>query len=149
MPSGNLRVGAKAPSFHYVFESGDKISLKDFLGRKVLIYFYPKDNTPGCTLQACSLRDSKEDFDKLEIDIIGISKDSEKSHRNFLSKYNLNFTLIPDSTTKIISKYGVLNERGSAKRTSFLIDEKGKIACIWNKVNTKEHAKEVLDFINS
>ena len=93
--------------------------------------------------------DSKEDFDKDEIDINGITKDSEKSDRNFLSKYNLNFTLIPDSTTKIISKYGVLNERGSAKRTSFLIDEKGKIACIWNKVNTKEHAKEVLDFINS
>ncbi len=149
MPSGNLRVGVKAPSFDYVFESGNKISLKDFLGRKVLIYFYPKDDTPGCTLQACSLRDSKEDFGKLEIDIIGISKDSEKSHRNFLSKYNLNFTLIPDPTTEIISKYGVLNERGSAKRTSFLIDEKGRIAYMWNKVNTREHAKDVLDFINS
>ena len=149
MSNGNLKIGAKAPSFNYVFESGDQISLKDFLGRKVLIYFYPKDNTPGCTLQACSLRDSKEDFDKLKIEIIGISKDSEKSHKNFFSKYNLNFTLIPDPTTEIISKYGVLNERGSAKRTSFLIDEKGRIAYIWDKVNTKEHATEVLNFINS
>ena len=149
MSENDLVIGRKSPSFDYVSQDGKKISLKDFLGQKVLLYFYPRDNTPGCTLQACSLRDSKKDFEKFKIKVIGVSKDSEKSHKNFSSKYNLNFTLIPDPETKIISKYGVINEKGSAKRVSFLIDEKGKIINIWKKVNAREHAKEVLDFIDS
>ena len=149
MSSDGLMIGKESPNFDYASQDGKRVSLKDFLGQKVLLYFYPRDNTPGCTLQACSLRDSKKDFQKLRIKVIGISKDSAESHKNFSSKYNLNFTLIPDTEKKIISKYGVINEKGSAKRISFLIDEKGKITNIWKKVNTKEHAKEVLDFINS
>ena len=149
MPNDDLMIGKKSPNFDFVFEDGKRISLKDFLGQRVLLYFYPRDNTPGCTIQACSLRDSQKDFQKLKIKVIGISKDSEKSHKNFSSKYSLNFTLIPDTEKKIISKYGVMNDKGSARRVSFLIDEKGKIINIWKKVNTKEHAKEVLDFINS
>jgi len=149
MTKKKLTVGDRAPSFSYKFEDKKVVSLKDYLGSKVLVYFYPRDNTPGCTKQACSLRDSKKDFENLGIEILGISKDSEKSHMNFESKHQLNFTLIPDTEKKIISLYGVLNDSGSAQRVSFLIDEKGKIINIWNKVDTKEHGKEILDFVNT
>jgi len=148
MAKKKLAIGDIAPDFNYKFENNEEISLKNFIGKKVLIYFYPKDNTPGCTKQACSLRDSKKDFENLGIEIIGISKDSEKSHKNFESKYGLNFILVPDPNKKIIQLYGVLNDTGSAQRVSFLIDEYGKILNIWTKVNTKEHGKEILDFLN-
>ena len=144
-----LLEGKKAPSFEYTNPKGKKISLNDFLGSKVLIYFYPRDNTPGCTKQACSLRDSMNLLKKMNIKIIGVSKDSEKSHNNFTSKYNLNFDLVSDESKKIIKLYGVLNEKGSASRKSFLLDEKHTILKIWDKVKTAEHAEEVLEFLNS
>ena len=144
-----LLEGNKAPSFEYTNPKGKKISLNDFLGSKVLIYFYPRDNTPGCTKQACSLRDSMNLLKKMNIKIIGVSKDSEKSHNNFTSKYNLNFDLVSDESKKIIKLYGVLNEKGSASRKSFLLDEKHTILKIWDKVKTAEHAEEVLEFLNS
>ena len=144
-----LLEGKKAPSFEYTNLKGKKISLDDFLGFKVLIYFYPRDNTPGCTEQACSLRDSMNLLKKMNIKVIGVSKDSEKSHINFTSKYDLNFDLVSDESKKIIKLYGVLNEKGSASRKSFLLDEKHRILKIWDKVKTAEHAEEVLEFLNS
>ena len=144
-----LLEGKKAPSFEYTNLKGKKISLDDFLGFKVLIYFYPRDNTPGCTKQACSLRDSMNLLKKMNIKVIGVSKDSEKSHINFTSKYDLNFDLVSDESKKIIKLYGVLNEKGSASRKSFLLDEKHTILKIWDKVKTAEHAEEVLEFLNS
>ena len=144
-----LLEGKKAPSFEYTNLRGKKISLNDFLGSKVLIYFYPRDNTPGCTKQACSLRDSMNLLKKMNIKVIGVSKDSEKSHNNFTSKYDLNFDLVSDESKKIIKLYGVLNEKGSASRKSFLLDEKHTILKIWDKVKTAEHAEEVLEFVNS
>lgn len=144
-----LLEGKKAPSFEYTNPKGKKISLDDFLGFKVLIYFYPRDNTPGCTKQACSLRDSMNLLKKMNIKVIGVSKDSEKSHINFTSKYDLNFDLVSDESKKIIKLYGVLNEKGSASRKSFLLDEKHRILKIWDKVKTAEHAEEVLEFLNS
>ena len=144
-----LLEGKKAPSFEYTNLMGKKISLNDFLGSKVLIYFYPRDNTPGCTKQACSLRDSMNLLKKMNIKVIGVSKDSEKSHNNFTSKYDLNFDLVSDESKKIIKLYGVLNEKGSASRKSFLLDEKHTILKIWDKVKAAEHAEEVLEFVNS
>ena len=141
--------GKKAPSFKYINQSGDKVSLKDFLGTKVLIYFYPRDNTPGCTKQACSLRDNMKSLEKNNLKIIGISKDSEKSHANFTTKHNLNFDLVSDVDKAIIKSYGVLNDKGSASRKSFLLDEKHIILKIWDKVKAAEHAEEVLEFLNS
>ena len=129
-----------------LLHDGSSDSLKNYLGKKVLICFYPKDNTPGCTLEVCSLSSSIKKFEKLSISkkvIVG-SLCTDK----FVKKYDLKISLVPDPELKIIKKYGVLNEKGSAKRTSFLLDEKGKIINIWNKVNTKSHGEEVLDFID-
>ena len=139
----NISVGKKAPNFKYIDSDGNSLSLSDLKGQKVLIYFYPRDNTPGCTKQACSLRDSMDDLLEKNIKVIGVSKDSEKSHANFKSKFNLNFDLVPDPDKKIISSYGVLNEKGSANRKSFLVDEQGKILFIWDKVKAASHGEEV------
>ncbi|MBT3445407.1 peroxiredoxin [bacterium] len=149
MKEKSLEVGMKAPNFIINFSDGSKESLRDYLGQKVLICFYPKDNTPGCTLEVCSLSDSSKEFKKKKIKVFGISKDSEKSHQNFINKYKLKLSLVPDQDLKIITSFGVLNEKGSARRVSFLLDEKGEIINIWRKVNTREHAKEVLEFIGS
>ena len=144
----NISVGKKAPNFKYIDSDGNSSSLSDYKGQKVLIYFYPRDNTPGCTKQACSLRDSMDDLLEKNIKVIGVSKDSEKSHANFKSKFNLNFDLVPDPDKKIISSYGVLNEKGSANRKSFLVDEQGKILFIWDKVKAASHGEEVLSFLD-
>jgi len=144
----NISVGKKAPNFKYIDSDGNSLSLSDLKGQKVLIYFYPRDNTPGCTKQACSLRDSMDDLLQKNIKVIGVSKDSEKSHANFKSKFNLNFDLVPDPDKKIISSYGVLNEKGSANRKSFLVDEQGKILFIWDKVKAASHGEEVLSFLD-
>jgi len=144
----SLILGGIAPKFEYTLHDGSSDSLKNYLGKKVLICFYPKDNTPGCTLEVCSLSSSIKKFEKLKVKVFGVSKDTEVSHQKFAKKYDLKISLVPDPELKIIKKYGVLNEKGSAKRTSFLLDEKGKIINIWNKVNTKSHGEEVLDFID-
>ncbi len=144
----NISVGKKAPNFKYIDSDGNSLSLSDHKGQKVLIYFYPRDNTPGCTKQACSLRDSMDDLLEKNIKVIGVSKDSEKSHANFKSKFNLNFDLVPDTDKKIISSYGVLNEKGSANRKSFLVDEQGNILFIWDKVKAASHGEEVLSFLD-
>ena len=143
-----LVVGKKAPNFDYKTNDGKSISISNLKGQKILLYFYPRDNTPGCTKQACSLRDSMELLKDKNIKIIGVSKDSEKSHKNFISKYNLNFDLIPDIERKIIKSYDVQNEKGSALRKSFLIDENGILIKIWDKVKAATHGQEVLDFLD-
>src|SRR6056300_18542 len=144
----NISVGKKAPNFKYIDSDGNSLSLSDHKGQKVLIYFYPRDNTPGCTKQACSLRDSMDDLLEKNIKVIGVSKDSEKSHANFKYKFNLNFDLVPDTDKKIISSYGVLNEKGSANRKSFLVDEQGNILFIWDKVKADSHGEEVLSLLD-
>ncbi len=139
-------VGDKAPNVVSETYGGEKINLSDFTKKgTVLLYFYPRDNTPGCTKEACSLRDGMSDLKDLGVQVLGVSTDSVKSHEKFRDKYELNFPLISDKDKGIINTYGVTNERGSAKRASFLIDQKGIIRHVWTKVNTMEHANEILN----
>ena len=129
-----MKERTKVKNFKAEMTGKADFNLADYKGKRIIIYFYPRDNTPGCTKQACSLRDSMDLLLEKNIKVIGVSKDSEKSHANFRSKFNLNFDLVADPDKKIISSYGVLNEKGSANRKSFLIDEQGKILFIWDKV---------------
>jgi len=147
-----LKVGDKAPDFTSKDQDGNPISLKDFRGKRVVLWFYPKDDTPGWTLEACSLRDASGTFDKKNIEVIGVSTDSEKSHQKFISKFDLPYTLVADTDKDVVQKYGVWVEKSmygkkymGINRSTFLIDEKGKIAKIFDKVNVSEHADEVLE----
>jgi peroxiredoxin Q/BCP len=143
--------GDKAPDFSLENEQGEIISLSAFKGKKVVLYFYPRDNTPGCTVEACSFRDVYDDIGKKGAVIIGISADSKGSHRNFKNKYSLPFHLLSDPEKKAISSYGTWGEKSmmgkifnGILRMTFIIDEKGIIKKIFPKVTPKEHAKEVL-----
>ncbi len=146
-----LKVGDKAPDFSSVDQNGEKISLKDFKGQRVVLYFYPKDNTPGCTKEACSFRDGSAIYKKKKIKVIGVSPDSEASHQKFISKFDLKFTLVADKDHKVADLYESWGKKkfmgreymGVLRRT-FLIDEKGKIVHIFEKVDVAEHADEVL-----
>uniref|UniRef100_UPI003514195C thioredoxin-dependent thiol peroxidase n=1 Tax=Arachidicoccus sp. BS20 TaxID=1850526 RepID=UPI003514195C len=147
-----LEPGDKAPDFKGVDQNGNVVSLKDFKGKKVVLYFYPKDNTPGCTAQACNLRDNYEILINKGFQIIGVSGDSVKSHKKFEEKFDLPFPLIADEDKKIIEDYGVWRPKlfmGRSflgiVRTTFLIDEKGIIKTIIDKPNTKNHTEQVLD----
>jgi peroxiredoxin Q/BCP len=146
-----LKEGVKAPEFTAKDQNGNKVKLSDLKGRKVVLYFYPKDDTPGCTKQACSLRDSYDVFTEKGIKVLGVSIDDEKSHQKFISKYELPFDLLADTDKKIVEKYGVWGEKSmygkkymGTLRKSFLIGEDGKIVKIFDKVNVSEHANEVL-----
>jgi peroxiredoxin Q/BCP len=150
-----LKEGTKAPQFTSVDQNGEKISLKDFMGKKVVIYFYPKDDTPTCTTQACNLRDNYSLLVKQGFVVIGISVDSVKSHKKFETKYTLPFTLIADEDKKIVEKYGVWGEKLfmgktiiGTHRTTFLIDETGKIKKIIRKPKNKIHTEEILNAWN-
>ncbi|HEX8332949.1 MAG TPA: thioredoxin-dependent thiol peroxidase [Segetibacter sp.] len=147
-----LKEGIKAPSFTGFDQNGNKVSLKDFLGKKVVLYFYPHDNTPSCTAQACNLRDNYAELREQGYEVIGISTDKIKSHKKFEQKFNLPFTLIADEDQKIAEKYGIWGEKKfmgrtfiGLHRTTFLIDEKGKIKKIIRKPNTKNHTQQVAD----
>lgn len=141
-----LKVGDRAPNIEAKTYGGQKIRLSDFLGKKIVVlYFYPKDNTPGCTKEACSMKDKMEDFKKLGIEVLGVSVDSVRSHENFRDRFNLNFPLLSDTDRKIVRAYGVGSESGTAKRVTFLIDRSGVIRYIWHKVDTSHHADEVLE----
>lgn len=147
-----LKEGRKAPAFSGIDQSGNKVSLKDFLGKKVILYFYPKDDTPGCTAQACNLRDNYSELLEKGFRVVGISTDSVKSHKKFETKYHLPFPLIADEDQKIVEKYGVWGEKKfmgrtfiGTHRTTFLIDEEGKIRKIISKPDTKDQTKQVLD----
>jgi peroxiredoxin Q/BCP len=151
-----LNVGDKAPDFNLSDANGKTHKLSDFNGKKLLIYFYPKDNTPGCTKEACSLRDNLPDFSKLKTQVVGISGDSIDSHAKFSQKYNLNFLLLADTERKVLEKYDVWQKKSmygrffmGILRTSFLIDEKGKILKIYEKVKPDLHSLQVLSDLKS
>ncbi len=148
----SLKIGAKAPAFTGVDQNGKSISLKDFKGKKVVLYFYPKDDTPGCTAQACNLRDHHSELLNKGFVVIGVSVDSVKKHKKFEEKYSLPFSLIADEDHAIVQSYGVWGEKKfmgktymGTTRTTFLIDESGNIKAIIEKPDTKNHAAEVLE----
>jgi peroxiredoxin Q/BCP len=147
-----IKEGKAAPAFKTTDANGETVNLKDFRGRKVVLYFYPKDDTPGCTKEACSFRDAFSKFKKQGITILGVSPDSEKSHQKFTAKYKLPFTLLADTDHSIADAYGVYGEKKfmgrtymGIHRTTFLIDEKGKIKKVFEKVKPEDHADEVLE----
>ena len=149
-----LTEGMKAPMFEGVDQNGKKVSLKDFAGKKLVLYFYPKDNTPGCTAEACNLRDNYDEFLKEGFAVMGVSADSEKSHRNFSEKYSLPFPLLTDTSKKILTDYGVWKEKSlygkkfmGTVRTTFIIDEKGIILKIISKVETSAHAGQIFKIL--
>tara|TARA_B100000427_G_C15348489_1_gene524339 strand:- start:179 stop:628 length:450 start_codon:yes stop_codon:yes gene_type:complete len=146
-----LKIGDKAPNFMSKNQIGEEIELKSYKGKKVILYFYPRDNTPGCTAQACDLRDNKNLLNKENYIVLGVSSDSEKSHQNFIKKFDLNFDLISDEDKSIHKLYGTWVEKnmygrkymGTARNT-FIIDEDGIIIDIITKVKTKEHSNQIL-----
>jgi peroxiredoxin Q/BCP len=147
-----LKIGDKAPEINAKDQNGILISLKDFIGKKVIVYFYPKDDTPGCTAEACNLRDNYEQLISKDFKIIGISADDEKKHQKFSEKYNLPFPLIPDTEKKIINAYGVWGPKkfmgrtfDGINRTTFVVSEDGKIEKIFSKVDTKNHTQQILE----
>lgn len=151
----NLKVGDKAPEFNGIDQDGKLISLKDFKGRKLILYFYPKDDTPGCTAEACNLRDNYDDLLKKGFAIIGVSADDESSHKKFIAKYVLPFPLITDKDKKIIGMYGAWGEKNlygkismGILRTTFIINEEGVIEKIFTKVDTKNHTQQILGMKN-
>ena len=146
-----LKIGDKAPDFNSIDQDGKPLGLKDFKGHKVILYFYPKDNTPGCTAEACNLRDNYDGLLKKGYKIIGVSADDEKSHKNFIAKNVLPFPLIPDKEKIIIRNYGVWGKKKlygkeyeGINRMTFIISEDGKIEKIFTKVDTKNHTEQIL-----
>jgi thioredoxin-dependent peroxiredoxin len=146
-----LKEGDAAPDFTARDAEGNEVSLEGLRGRRVVLYFYPKDDTPGCTKQACSLRDSHSVFEGQGIKVLGVSLDDEESHRKFAAKYDLPFTLLADTDHAVADRYGVYGEKSymgksymGVDRKTFLIDEEGRIKKIFDKVNVEEHADEVL-----
>jgi thioredoxin-dependent peroxiredoxin len=147
-----LKEGDKAPLFKGKDQDEKWISLEDFKGKKVILYFYPKDDTPGCTNEACNLRDNYEELLSLGFTIIGVSPDNEKSHAKFKAKHGLPFSLIADPETKIIQAYNAWGEKNNygkkymgVLRTTFIIDEEGNIEKIIKKVNTGDHTRQILE----
>lgn len=147
-----LKPGDKAPEIKGMDQNGKPISLSDYKGKKVVLYFYPKNNTPGCTDQACSLRDGYQDLQEHGYDIIGVSADTAKSHQGFIQKYNLPFRLIADTEKSVIQAYGAWGEKkmyGKSYegiiRSTFIISETGTIEKVIEKVKTLEHAKQILE----
>lgn len=151
MDQNKLKPGDAAPELHGVDQDGKPVSLADYKGKKLVLYFYPKDDTPGCTAEACNLRDNYETLRKAGYEILGVSVDSEKSHQKFISKYQLPFRLLADIDKKTVEAYGVWVEKSmygkkyfGTARTTFIIDENGVIERIIEKVDTKNHADQIL-----
>ena len=151
-----LKINSKAPVFVVPSTTNNKYSLKDSIGKYVVLYFYPKDDTPGCTLETNDFNKLLPKFKKLNCEILGISKDNLKSHDKFRDKYKIKFDLLADEEIKVLKKYKVWAKKKfmgrefmGIVRTTFLIDKKGKIIKIWNNVKVKDHAKEVLETLQS
>ena len=149
-----LRIGDKAPVFTLLDKDKNEVSLEKFLGKKVVLYFYPKDSTPGCTRQACAFASAYEQFKSNDIAVIGVSKDSIASHVKFAEKYNLPFILLSDPERKVIEAYGVWQEKKmcgkvgmGVVRTTFIIDENGNIEKIMDKVKPDTNAQEILEYL--
>ncbi|RZF83683.1 thioredoxin-dependent thiol peroxidase [Pseudoalteromonas sp. CO325X] len=151
-----VEAGQKAPEFTLQDQNDESVSLTDFKGKKVLVYFYPRASTPGCTVQACALRDTKSELDELNVVILGISPDTPKKLTNFTNKQELNFTLLADEDHAVCEAYGVWQlkkfmgrENMGVVRTSFLVDENGNIEHVFNKFKTKDHHEVVLDYLKN
>ncbi len=151
-----MKVNSKAPSFSLPSTSNDMYSLKDSLGKYIVLYFYPKDETPGCTIETNDFNKLLAKFKKLNCEILGISKDNLKSHDKFRDRYKIKFDLLADEEIKVLKKYKVWAKKKfmgrefmGIVRTTFLIDKKGKILKIWNNVKVKDHAKEVLETLQN
>ena len=145
------QIGDKAPAFRGENQKGEKISLGNFTGRKLVLYFYPKDDTPGCTAQACNLSENYKQLQAQGYKVLGVSPDTAKKHQKFIEKYNLNFDLLADVEKETIQAYGVWVEKSmygksymGVARTTFIIDEKGIILDVIEKVNTKEHTAQII-----
>jgi thioredoxin-dependent peroxiredoxin len=151
----HLKEGQKAPPIDSVDQSGKRVKLSDFSGRKVILYFYPKDNTPGCTAEACNLRDNYKDLINKGFAVLGVSPDTEKSHKGFAEKYSLPFPLLADPEKKILNAYGAWGEKKmygktvtGVLRSTFIIDEKGIIEKIISKVETGAHTEQIYKLYN-
>jgi len=151
----HLTVGDKAPNFTALNEDGEQISLSDYAGKKVVLFFYPKDDSPGCTKEACSLRDNYRKISKLGYEILGVSPDKSAKHRKFIDKYEFQYSLVADTEKKIINDYGLWGpkvfmgrEIVGVHRTTFLINEEGIIVHIINKVKTRDHAQQIFDAVD-
>jgi peroxiredoxin Q/BCP len=154
--SVHLEAGDKAPSFSLPSSSGGSVSLDALRGKKVVLYFYPKDDTPGCTKEACGFRDSKDDLDVEDLVVLGVSADDLDSHQQFIDKFHLNFPLLADVDRTCVDAYGVWGEkefRGRRMegiiRKTFLIDEKGMVMKAWHEVDPEGHAEEILQVVRS
>lgn len=150
-----LAIGNTAPAFTLPDQTGALLDAKSLKGQRYLVYFYPKDSTPGCTMQACGLQSDLEQFNNLSIRVLGVSMDSVASHKKFADKYGLRFSLLADTERKLIEAYGVWVEKSmygksymGISRSSFLVGANGKIEQVWEKANTKTHAQDVLAFVN-
>ncbi|MFH4859227.1 thioredoxin-dependent thiol peroxidase [Vibrio diabolicus] len=150
-----LTAGSPAPAFSLLDQDGSTVSLEDFKGKKVLLYFYPRASTPGCTVQAQGLRDTKAELDSHNVVVLGVSPDTPKKLTNFINKQELNFTLLADEEHEVCEKYGVWQlkkfmgrENMGVVRTSFLIDESGNLEHVFNKFKTKDHHEVVLNYLN-
>jgi peroxiredoxin Q/BCP len=146
-----LKIGDQMPHFEVIDQNGNTVTSNDLLGRKTIIYFYPKDNTSGCTAEACNLRDNYEALTAAGYNVVGVSKDSAASHRKFIDKYSLPFTLLADTTTDMQQTFGVWAEKSlygrkymGTLRQTFIFDEQGTLIEIIEKVNTKNHAEQIL-----
>jgi peroxiredoxin Q/BCP len=147
-----LKIGDKMPEFELMDQDGNMVSSKSLKGKRALIYFYPKDDTPGCTTEACGFRDFRYKLQDEGVEVIGISKDSVKSHKKFAEKYNLNFTLLSDDLTETIQRFGAWGEKTfmgkksiGTLRISYLFDKNGKVEKVYDKVSTKDHPEQVLN----
>jgi len=142
----NLEVGNQAPDFEAETYGAEKVRLSDFYSKgTVALYFYPRDNTPGCTKEACSLRDAEEELMSLGVQVLGVSTDGVKSHENFRNKFSLNFPLLSDKSREVVDLYGIKSKFDTARRVTCLIEKGGRIAHTWKKVKTSSHAEEVTE----
>lgn len=146
--------GQPAPDFELATDEGRKVKLADFKGKKVILYFYPKDDTPGCTTQACDLRDHIQEIDARGAVVLGVSPDDVASHKKFKEKFGLNFTLLADADHQVAEQYGVWKEKNlygkktmGVERTSFIIDEQGRIAKVLPRVKPAEHVGQILELV--
>lgn len=151
----SLKVGDKAPAFEGVNQNGEKISSSDFAGKKLILYFYPKDNTPGCTAESCNLNENYDAWLEKGFEVVGVSPDSQKSHQNFIRKFGLRFNLISDTEKEILQAYGAWGEKSmygkkymGVLRKTFVIDEEGVIVDIFEKVKTKDHTNQIITALN-
>ncbi len=145
-----IQIGRPAPNFTASTATGQTIRLSDYRGRKVVLYFYPKDDTPGCTVEGCGFRDLYQKIDAAGAEVLGVSVDSVDSHKMFTEKYQLPFPLVADSDRKIAESYGVYNDKWKmARRVTFIIDEKGNIAKVFDPVKPDAHPKEVLEALKA